>query len=433
MFDQLKRNWALMTPARQKRTVVVGTVTAFAVGAWIFSVKTTPPKPPSDHLAVNVVAPPQRNTDLADVNASVTALQRQISDFDHRLQSQQDQVDHRFDLLEAQQRGGASNASGHGTAQANTGNNAQLPAPGTGDTITPPGSAPFPAGGQPRLNSLLPGAAGAGGIASPISPGRTGADSTTTPDAEQADGIQIVGDDGDGAADAGSTASGPAAAGAVRTASAKAAEVPETFLPMGAIVTGLAINGGDFPTTRSAQRNPVPMLIRVKKDAILPNNQRASVKECFLMVSGNGELSTGRAQLRAERISCVLKNKRVVEVAVDGYVVGEDGKPGLRGNLASKDGAVIANAMRVAMIGAAGEGLATVVSNTASNVHSAGVNVQLGSNSSSGSQMSAPIGTAFQNIAQYYTDLAKEIVPVVEINPLRQVDVILTKGVSIPI
>jgi conjugal transfer pilus assembly protein TraB len=47
--------------------------------------------------------------------------------------------------------------------------------------------------------------------------------------------------------------------------------------------------------------------------------------------------------------------------------------------------------------------------------------------------MSAPIGTAFQNIAQYYTDLAKEIVPVVEINPLRQVDVILTKGVSIPI
>ncbi|MDI7047317.1 conjugal transfer protein TraB, partial [Escherichia coli] len=139
--------------------------------------------------------------------------------------------------------------------------------------------------------------------------------------AEQTDGIQIVGDDGDGAADAGTTASGTATAGAVRTVSAKAAEIPETFLPMGAIVTGLAINGGDFPTTRSAQRNPVPMLIRVKKDAILPNNQRASVKECFLMVSGNGELSTGRAQLRAERISCVLKNKRVVEVAVDGYVV----------------------------------------------------------------------------------------------------------------
>lgn len=430
MFDQLKRNWAMMTPARQKRAVVVGTIVAFGAGAWVFSVKTTPPKPPSDKLSVNVVAPPQRNTDLADINAAVTAMQRQVLDIDHRLQTQQDETDHRFSALEAQQRDNPNNAGGTGSAPRNqiagaAGANSQLPAPGAGDGISPPGSSPFPNSGQPRLSSPLPGA----GSGSPISPPHGNGDDATASVDDQPDGIEVVGDTPDAPA-ASSAASG---ANASKSGNAKAADGPQMFLPMGSIASGLAINGGDFPTTRASQRDPVPMLIRLEKDAILPSKQRASVKDCFLMVSGTGDLSTARANLRAERMSCVLEGGRAVEVAVEGYVVGEDGKPGLRGTLDAKDGAFIANAIRVALIGSVGEGVATYVATEASDIHSSGVNVQLGSNSNNGQQVAAPIGQAFANAAQHYTDLAKEIVPVVEINPLRQVDVILTKGVSLPI
>lgn len=420
MLDKFKRNWALMTPQKQKRTVMVTVILVFALGAWWTSVKTTPPKKPDDKLAVNVVAPPQRNIDLTDINAAVTALQRQMDDFNHRLDAQQAQSSHRLDQIEAaaQTKDKTSTA-----APSQNGPTSALPAPGTDSGITPPG----PMAGQPALSSALPGATGPGISPLPGTPGAQGGNAGqvgTTGDTDQppADGIQIMGEQ-----------TAAPASGASATDSTKLADNKQMFLPMGSIMTGFAINGGDFPTTRASTRNPVPMLIRLKKDAILPSYQRASVKECFAMVSGSGELSTGRANLRAERLSCVLAGGRVVEVPLDGYVVGEDGKPGLRGNLASKDGAVIANAMRVALIGAAGEGIATIVSNEVSNIHSSGVNVQFGSNSSNGQQMAAPIGTAFQNIAQYYTDLAKEIVPVVEINPLRRVDIILVKGVSLPL
>lgn len=421
MLDKFKRNWALMTPQKQKRTVMVTVILVFALGAWWTSVKTTPPKKPDDKLAVNVVAPPQRNIDLTDINAAVTALQRQMDDFNHRLDSQQAQSSHRLDQIEA----AAQNKDKTSTAApSQNGPTSALPAPGTDNGITPPG----PMAGQPTLSSALPGATGPG--ISPL-PGTPGAQASnagqvgTNGDTDQppSDGIQIMGEQ-----------TAAPASGASVTDSTKLADNKQMFLPVGTTITGLAVNGGDFPTTRASTRNPVPMLVSVTKDALLPNHQHVSLLNgCSVMVSGSGDLSSGRANLRTERLSCVLSGGRVTEIPIDGYVNGEDGKPGLRGNLASKDGAFIANAVRVALIGSAGQGVATVVSNEASNFHSGGVNVQFGSNSSSGQQIAAPIGTAFQNIAQYYTDLAKEVVPVVEINPLRQVDIILTKGVSLPI
>jgi len=50
----------------------------------------------------------------------------------------------------------------------------------------------------------------------------------------------------------------------------------------------------------------MPALIRVKHQAILPNRVRADVRECFLLVSGFGDLASERAQLRggtAEKVS----------------------------------------------------------------------------------------------------------------------------------
>ena len=42
------------------------------------------------------------------------------------------------------------------------------------------------------------------------------------------------------------------------------------------------------------------MLIRVQEDAILPNEYRADIKECFVNVSGYGELSSERYVARVK-------------------------------------------------------------------------------------------------------------------------------------
>ncbi|NMU75841.1 conjugal transfer protein TraB, partial [Vibrio parahaemolyticus] len=95
------------------------------------------------------------------------------------------------------------------------------------------------------------------------------------------------------------------------------------YLPSGSILTGVLINGMDAPTSQGARRDPFPSTLRIQKEAILPNRFRADVRECFLIVSGYGDLSSERAYLRGETFSCVRDDGGVIEAKLDSYAVGE--------------------------------------------------------------------------------------------------------------
>lgn len=62
-----------------------------------------------------------------------------------------------------------------------------------------------------------------------------------------------------------------------------------------------------------ASAHPFPSTLRIQKEAILPNRFRADVRECFLIVSGYGDLSSERAYLRGETFSCVREDGGVIE------------------------------------------------------------------------------------------------------------------------
>ncbi len=109
----------------------------------------------------------------------------------------------------------------------------------------------------------------------------------------------------------------------------------ELFIPAGSILTGVLLNGLDAPTGQGARQQPPPALVRIKHDALLPNRFRADVKECFVIVGGFGDLGSERAYLRAETLTCVRTDGGVIEVPLDAYAVGEDGKVGIRGRLVS--------------------------------------------------------------------------------------------------
>ena len=118
-------------------------------------------------------------------------------------------------------------------------------------------------------------------------------------------------------------------------------------LTAGSILSGQLITGLDVPTGQGARREPYPVLIRIKASAILPNRYRTNVRECFVLASGYGDLSSERAYLRSETLSCIFKQKdkeQVIERPLEGYIAGEDGKAGLRGRLVSKQGQVMAKA-----------------------------------------------------------------------------------------
>ena len=212
-------------------------------------------------------------------------------------------------------------------------------------------------------------------------------------------------------------------------------ENPHTvYLPAGAIISGVLLTGVDVPTGTLARSDPMPALMRVKHDAILPNRYRSDVRECFIIVAAQGDLSSERALMRSESLSCIRIDGRLIEVAVDGWAVGEDGKLGLRGRLVSRSGSVVAKA---AMAGFA-EGLSEIYrpvriqSFQTQPGSTALFQAPEGSEAFSASAY-AGVGGGARQLADYYMNLADQIVPVVEIDAGRQVDLVLLEGVALEI
>ena len=206
----------------------------------------------------------------------------------------------------------------------------------------------------------------------------------------------------------------------------------QVVIPAGSILQGVLLSGMDAATGKQARRDPYPALVRLKHNAILPNRFRADVRECFITVGGYGDLSSERAFLRTEVITCVRHDGGVIEVPVDGYAVGEDGKVGLRGRLVSKQGQVIARAMQVSFL----EGISEVFGKAPVSVISTtpGNAVQYQDVLSGDSAQAAALsgtGKALDRLAQYYLDMAEDIFPVIEIDAGRSIEVILNRGASL--
>jgi hypothetical protein len=124
-----------------------------------------------------------------------------------------------------------------------------------------------------------------------------------------------------------------------------------SYVPSGSFFRAVLLGGLDAPTGGQAQSNPHPVLMRVQDNAFLPNRYRFKIKECFALGASYGDISAERAYIRLESLSCVRRDGKAIDVPVKGYVVGEDGKAGMRGRLISKQGQVLANAL-LAGIGA---------------------------------------------------------------------------------
>lgn len=212
---------------------------------------------------------------------------------------------------------------------------------------------------------------------------------------------------------------------------AGAPAIPEVRIPAGSILQGVFLSGMDAPTGRTARQDPYPALLRLKDNAILPNRFRADIRECFLLVGGYGDLGSERVYLRAESINCVRRDGRTIEVAVDGYAVGEDGKLGVRGRLVNKQGQVIARAMQVSFLQGVSRLFGTVPVATVATGGSTLPYQQVFSPDALQGAAIAGTGKALDRLAEYYLDLAETIFPVLEVDAGRGVEVILNRGVGL--
>ncbi len=202
------------------------------------------------------------------------------------------------------------------------------------------------------------------------------------------------------------------------------------YLPSGAFTRAVLLGGLDAPTGGQSQRNPQPVLLRLADNAILPNRYRASVKECFIVGAGYGDVSSERAYIRTESLSCVTRDGTAIDVPVKGYVAGEDGKAGMRGRLVSKQGQILANALLAGV--ASGIGHAFQQGATTLSVSPLGTTGTVDGGRQLEAGLGTGIGKALDRLAQYYISLAEKVFPVIEVDAGRSVDVVLTQGVALP-
>ena len=284
-----------------------------------------------------------------------------------------------------------------------------------------PQSAPQPApqpSPQPSPTTMPPGTPDPG-----TSPARP-----TVPEAPRISRVSIA--PREHATDNGQPApTGPqATAGTADTAKANEARTVSTFLPV-SLTRGTLLGGLDAPTGGQSQSNPHPVLIRLSDNSILPNRMRGEYRECFVIAAGYGDISSERAYLRTESLSCVRADGAALEVRIQGTVYGEDGKVGLRGRLVTKQGQMLANALLAGVVSGIGQGLAT--SSTEYSTSALGTVASASGAEAYRAGLGTGVGKALDRLAQYYIKLAENTFPVIEVDAAREVDVVITKGVRI--
>ena len=202
----------------------------------------------------------------------------------------------------------------------------------------------------------------------------------------------------------------------------------DTFLPV-SFTRGVLLGGLDAPTGGQSQSNPHPVLIRLSDNSVLPNRYRAEYRECFVIAAGYGDISSERAYLRTESLSCVRKDGTALEVKIQGSVYGEDGKVGMRGRLVTKQGQMLANALMAGVMSGIGQGIATA--NTTYSTSALGSVATASGSDAYKVGIGAGVGKALDRLAQYYIKLAEQTFPIIEIDAGREIDVVLTKGTRI--
>ena len=202
----------------------------------------------------------------------------------------------------------------------------------------------------------------------------------------------------------------------------------DSYIPAGSYASAILLNGVDVSAGVSSQASPQPVLIKLIHRGSLPNKAFGKMKECRVVAAAYGDLSSERAYMRLEKLSCVKPGGHVIEAKVDGYVSGNDGKNGVRGRVVIRD----AEMLKRGFMGGVLSGLGKATSNS---FNSTSVSPFGSVNSSTakgvdifkqaGAQGSAD---AFELMARYNIQRAEQYQPVIQIGAATKVEVVFLSG-----
>jgi conjugal transfer pilus assembly protein TraB len=199
------------------------------------------------------------------------------------------------------------------------------------------------------------------------------------------------------------------------------------YLPAGTTLKGRIINS--FPAPVGGEKFPA-VLIELDGYARLPNNYRLDLSRCLVIAKGEGSYVLERAKLETYKLSCILRNGKVIEVSPKGMVIsGEDGLEGVKGKFL--------NVNREQLLTYFG---GTTLSGFFSALQQGQITKQttpFGTTTDIKNEflyaLYGSLAQTWNEFAKFYLEQAKQIVPVVVVQAGVPVYIVLVDGVSLEV
>lgn len=198
------------------------------------------------------------------------------------------------------------------------------------------------------------------------------------------------------------------------------------YIPSGTYVKALLIQGIDASASISSQSDPRPVLMRLTSNGSLPNEVSTHIEDCRIIGAAYGDISSERAYIRLESMSCTLKSKAIIESVVDGYIVGEDGKAGIRGIVVRREANLLTNSFFSGLASGLGSGLSDSFDRDL--VSPLGIVSETKSSDVFKKAGAQGISNSFERLSKYYIERAEQFQPVIQIGAGREIDVVFKKG-----
>ena len=205
------------------------------------------------------------------------------------------------------------------------------------------------------------------------------------------------------------------------------------YVTSGSFARAVLMTGVVVGTGSNSVSNPEPIVMRLTDAGIFSKGGRTEqIKEAILIGDCSGDLSSERARCRLQTLSLENMRGEIIERPIKGWIVGEDGRNGVKGIVVDKS----SDMLRMAMLNGVLGGMAQFLQNQSTKGVFPVSPITGQQNALSGTAtlkggMANGAGDAFSKMADFVMERFNSMSPQIVIASGREVDVVFQHGVDL--
>ncbi len=204
----------------------------------------------------------------------------------------------------------------------------------------------------------------------------------------------------------------------------------DAYIPAGTYSRAVLTSGVVASTSSTAQGDPQPIFVRLVDHGNIPRGFKGDLKDAVLIGACYGDLSSERAYCRIHKLSLTERNGEIIEKKVEGWLVGEDGRPGLKGIVVDRAGEVARGALVSGILGGMAGFFKQQTTSSVFPVSPFGQTNALKTGQVLSASAANGAGNALEKLADFTIKRAEALQPVILVNPGREVDVVFKEGID---